>query len=106
MDQDQSHNHDKERQSVSLVEHFGEVVEVDSILVVVAVDSNLAAVAAVDSILAVAAVDSNLVAVAAVEQVAAIAQVGSVAAQVERVVFELEQQVEEGIALFQQQEKK
>ena len=50
MDQGQYHNHDKERPSELLVERFGEVVEVDSNLVVVAVDSNL-----------VVAVDSNLV---------------------------------------------
>ena len=104
MDQDQSHIHGKERPSVSLVEHFAMVAEVDSSLAVVA-DSNLA-VAAVDSNLAVAAADSNLAVVAAVEQVAVVAQVGSVVAQVERGVFELEQQVEEGIAFFQQLEKK
>ena len=47
MDQGQYHNHDKERPSELLVERFGEVVEVDSNLVVVAVGSNL--VVAVDS---------------------------------------------------------
>ena len=44
--------------------------------------------------------------VSGVEQVAVVAQVGSVVAQVERGVFELEQLVEEGIAFFQQLEKK
>ena len=96
MDQDQFHIHGKERPSVSLVEHFAMVAEVDSSLAVVA-DSNLAVVAAADS---------NLAVVAAVEQIAVVAQVGSVVAQVGRGVFELEQQVEEGIAFFQQLEKK
>ena len=86
MDQDQFHIHGKERPSVSLVEHFAMVAEVDSSLAVVA--------------------DSNLAVVAAVEQIAVVAQVGSVVAQVGRGVFELEQQVEEGIAFFQQLEKK
>ena len=109
MDQDQFHIHGKERPSVSLVEHFAMVAEVDSSLAVVA-DSNLAVVAAADSnlavVAAVAAADSNLAVVAAVEQIAVVAQVGSVVARVGRGVFELEQQVEEGIAFFQQLEKK
>ena len=113
MDQDQFHNHDKERPSVLLVEHFGEVVGVDSNLAVVAaVDSNLAVVAAVDSSLAaVEAVDSSLAVVAvervvAVAQPAAVAQVGKVVAQVEKGAFELERQVEEEIGFFQQLVKK
>ena len=99
MDQGQYHNHDKERPSELLVERFGEVVEVDSNLVVVAVDSNL-----------VVAVDSNLVVVVAVVAVAvvAVAVVVVVVAVVraEKEVFGLEQQAEEEIEFFQQLGKK
>tara|TARA_B100001093_G_scaffold481954_1_gene513150 strand:+ start:1226 stop:1579 length:354 start_codon:yes stop_codon:yes gene_type:complete len=98
MDQGQYHNHDKERPSELLVERFGEVVEVDSNLVVVAVDSNL-----------VVAVDSNLVVVAVVAVVVAVvAAVAAVAVVVraEKEVFGLEQQAEEEIEFFQQLGKK
>ena len=99
MDQGQYHNHDKERPSELLVERFGEVVEVDSNLVVVAVDSNL-----------VVAVDSNLVVAVAVVAVAVVAvAVVAVVVAVVRVEKEgsgLEQQAEEEIEFFQQLGKK
>ena len=97
MDQGQYHNHDKERPSELLVERFGEVVEVDSNLVVVAVDSNL-----------VVAVDSNLVVAVAVVAVAVVAvvAVGVAVVRAEKEVFGLEQQAEEEIEFFQQQGKK
>ena len=87
MDQGQYHNHDKERPSELLVERFGEVVEVDSNLVVVAVDSNL-----------VVAVDSNLVVVAVVAVIVAVVAV----VRAEKEVFGLEQQAEEEIEFFLQ----
>ena len=109
MDPDQSHNHGKERLNVLLVVHFGEVVEVDSSLAVVAAaDSSLAVVAVDSSLAAVEDVDSRL-AVVAVERVAAVAQpavVALVVEQVEKGAFELERLVEEEIAFFQQLEKK
>ena len=108
MDLNQFHNHGKERLNVLLVEHFGEVVEVDSNLAVVAAADSSLAVVAVDSSLAVVAVDSRL-AVVAVERVAAVAQPAVVAQAVEPVekgAFELERLVEGEIAFFQQLEKK
>ena len=104
--QGQFHNFDIKRQSVSSVVCFA----------LVAVDSNLVAEVVVDSsLVAGVVVDSNLVGVAAAVEWVAVGSnlpevVGLVVLleqvvlreQVEKVVYELEQQVEEAIVFFQQ----